>query len=98
MPACVSEGSYNTIFVVATIIVILLLLLSSYVYDRFNKASKNELSSSQFNMSKNIALGSMILGIFALTVLIVVFFGFRTRMIGVYSTTNMSGDMATVIH
>lgn len=96
MPTCVSEGSYTTLFIFGVVACVLMLISSAYYYDQFNKASNNQLTATQFVNRKNYALGFVILGIIALTSLLVVFFGFRTRLIGVYASTS-SPNMAKVI-
>lgn len=86
MANCVSEGSYNILFIMAIIAALFFLLSSAYYYDRFNKASTGRLSGSDAITSKNMTMFSMIIATLSIALFFILYFGFSKRLVGVYTT------------
>jgi len=87
MPSCVTEGSYNLLFIVAIIVSVLFLISTAYYYDKFSKATTNRLTENQANIAKNMTMISLIVALFSIAILFLFYFGFQTRMVGVYTPT-----------
>jgi len=83
MVTCVSEGSYNVLFIMALAICITMILISAYFYDRFSKMERGITSTQSIQNAKNISMISLIVIIIAIAILFLLFFGFQTRMVGV---------------
>lgn len=86
MPPCVTEGSYNVLFIVAVIVSVLFLLSTAFYYDKFSKASTNRLTSEDAAIAKNMTVISMIVAILSIALLFILYFGFQKRLVGVYTT------------
>ena len=84
MSSCVTEGSYNLIFIISIIISVLFLFSTAFYYDRFNRASTNRLSVNDIAIAKTMTLLSLIISIISIAILFILFFGFRKRVIGLY--------------
>lgn len=93
MPSCVSEGSYNLLFIVSIVLSILFLLSTAFYYDKFSKASTNRLTQKDAVISKNVTIMSMIIAILGMAVLLILYFGFQKRLVGVYTTVPGSQAM-----
>ncbi len=83
MVTCVSEGSYNILFILALAICIIMILISAYFYDRFSKMERGVTSEASIRNAKNMAMISLIVIIISIAVLFLLFFGFQKRMVGV---------------
>lgn len=90
MPTCVTEGSYNILFITAVVIGMIFLISNAYFYDKFNKSTTNRLSQKESDMAKNISIFTLIASIIALAVLFVLFFAYNKRMVGVYTSVPAS--------
>ena len=90
MVTCVSEGSYNILFIMALAICITMVLISAYFYDRFSKMERGITSEQSIRNSKNMAMIALIVIIIAIAVLFLMFFGFQKRMVGVTVSTPVS--------
>lgn len=90
MVTCVSEGSYNILFIMALAICITMILISAYFYDRFSKMERGITSEQSIRNAKNMAMISLIVIIIAIAVLFLMFFGFQKRMVGVTVSTPVS--------
>lgn len=85
MAHCVSEGSYNILFILAVIVCLLMLGGMAYSYDKFKKASMNQLSEMEAGLSMNISLIGIILSILFILIFFILFFLFQKRLVGVYA-------------
>lgn len=94
MPTCVTEGSYNILFITAVVVGMIFLVSNAYFYDKFNKSTTNRLSQKESDMAKNISVFTLIVSILALAVLFVLFFAYNKRMVGVYTTVPSSMAMS----
>ena len=83
MVTCVSEGSYNVLFIMALAICIVLVLISAYFYDRFSKIERGVYSEESIRNAKNMAMLALIIIIISIAILFMLFFGFQKRMVGV---------------
>ncbi len=86
MPPCVTEGSYNILFIVAIVVCVLFLLSTAFYYDKFSKASTNRLTQEDSAIAKNISILSLIIAILGIALLFSLYFGFQKRLVGVYTT------------
>jgi len=86
MPSCVTEGSYNVLFIVAVVVAVLFLLSTAFYYDRFSKASTNRLTQEDAAVAKNMTILSLIVAILCIALLFILYFGFQKRLVGVYTT------------
>ena len=90
MVTCVSEGSYNVLFILALAICIIMILISAYFYDRFSKMERGVVTPESIRNAKNMAMISLIVIIISIAVLFLLFFGFQKRMVGVSVSTPVS--------
>jgi heme/copper-type cytochrome/quinol oxidase subunit 2 len=90
MVTCVSEGSYNVLFIMALAICITMILISAYFYDRFSKMERGVTSEQSIRNAKNMAMIALIVIIISIAVLFLIFFGFQKRMVGVSVTAPAS--------
>lgn len=86
MPSCVTEGSYNVLFIVAVIVAVLFLLSTAFYYDRFSKASTNRLTQEDSAIAKSMTILSLVVAILCIALLFILYFGFQKRLVGVYTT------------
>ncbi len=86
---CISEGSYNILFICAVIISVLFLFSTAYYYDRFSKAETNRLTEKNAAIAKNVAILGLIFTVMIIALLFVLYFGFRKRLLGVYKTVHL---------
>ena len=90
MPTCVSEGSYNVLFIIAIVACVLFLLGSAYFYDRFKKAETDRLSSHDAYVSKSLAMVSMVVTAIFIALFFILYFGFQKRLVGVFATPHQT--------
>jgi len=89
MSSCVTETSYYLIFTVALIISLLQLVACAYHYDKIKKYENNPsdvATNSELTKMSNITLGFFISGTIGMITLLILFFGFQKRLLGVYTT------------
>ena len=89
MPVCIAEGSYNALFITAVITAVLFILTAAFSYDRLNKVSTNQLTDDQVTIGKHISMVSIVFAVIAFGIFFVLFFGFKKRLMGVYTTTTV---------
>ena len=83
MPSCVSESSYNILFICALVVIVLMLLSSAYFYDKFNKAETDRLTSKDTKVAKTMSMLSLVISVIGIAILFALFFGFKKRLTGV---------------
>jgi heme/copper-type cytochrome/quinol oxidase subunit 2 len=85
MPTCVTEGSYNILFIVGICISLGFLVSSAYFYNQFSKASNDQLTHRSSEIGKNISIFALVGASLALALLFIMYFAFSQRMVGVYT-------------
>jgi hypothetical protein len=85
MPVCVSDASYNVLFVFSICLVIIFLALSAYSYDGFNKTENNIITPQQARQAKIFNMVGIIIACLGIAVMFLLFFGFRHKLVGVYA-------------
>lgn len=73
----ISEGSYNILFIVGVVVAVLFVLSSAYFFDRFHRASENNLTMEETLIAKHVSMVTLIVGILCFALLFVLYFGFR---------------------
>ena len=93
MEHCVSESSYNVLFICAVVIAVFLLILSAYAWDKFNKASEKRLPTKSAQDGKTISLISLIISIIAIGLLIVLFFVYQKKLVTYMQKINQASSV-----
>ena len=79
MVTCVSESSYNIMFVMALIICIVLIFISAYFYNKFNKMEQEPASPESIRNGRTMAIISLVV-IAIFIALLFLFFCLRDKM------------------
>ena len=83
---CVSEGSYHILYVTAIVTAFILLIGSAYFWDKFNKVKNSRLTKREEKQAQGVAMAGVVVSVIGIGVLIMLFFGFRRRMVGMMQT------------
>lgn len=86
MSTCISEGSYNVLFIISIIGGLIFILGSAFYYDRFTKISTKTLTDEQISTARNATFLFMILATLIVLTLFVAYFGFQKRVVSVTVT------------
>ncbi len=77
---CVSQGSYNVLFIVAVVVTLFLMVGSIFVWDRFGRSQVRRLTPKEAEDAKIASIASLIISVISLIVLLILFFGYQQKI------------------
>ena len=77
---CVSQGSYNILFILAVVITLFLMIGSIFVWDRFSKGQSRKLTTKEAEDAKIASIAALIISVIALITLLILFFGYQQKI------------------
>lgn len=91
VPECVTQGSYNIVFIAAVIMGLLLLIISSYNWDKLNKAEKEKLSKLEAGAGITIDAIGVLVAVVAILILVILYFNFQKKINPLWQKYKPSG-------